>query len=159
MKSLYFIRVEQHKRGEANFFNVSIASLGGDKAKIRDVVYGITHELYSTLSSTGYTGKHKRSDTDDLIFNNTMNKQGYTGVENKSSKLKHFNTKNFPERVAKNESRIVDESDDMQGEGMIIIIPSNVFDIRTTLEVLLVLEISRHTDTQTEASKLIDGIH
>ena len=39
-----------------------------------------------------------------------------------------------------------------------IIIPSNVIDIRTKLEVLLGLKISGHTNTLTEASNLVDEI-
>ena len=37
-----------------------------------------------------------------------------------------------------------------------IIIPSNIIDIYTRLEVLLGLKLSGHTDTLTEASNLID---
>ena len=38
-----------------------------------------------------------------------------------------------------------------------IIIPSNIIDIYTRLEILLGLRLSGHTDTLTEASNLIDG--
>ena len=40
-----------------------------------------------------------------------------------------------------------------------IIIPSNIIDIYTRLEVLLGLKLSGHTDTLTEASNLIDELH
>ena len=40
-----------------------------------------------------------------------------------------------------------------------IIIPSNIIDIYTGLEVLLGLKLSGHTDTLTEASALIDQLH
>ena len=53
----------------------------------------------------------------------------------------------------------IDESDDLQGEGVKIIIPSNIIDIYTRLEILLGLKLSRHTDTLTEASILIDDLH
>ena len=51
-----------------------------------------------------------------------------------------------------------DESNHFQGEGMRIKIPSNTIDINTRLEVLLGLNLSRHTDTLTEASNLIDDL-
>ena len=42
---------------------------------------------------------------------------------------------------------------------MKIIIPSNLVDIYTRLEILLGLKLSGHTDTFTEASNLIDELY
>ena len=47
----------------------------------------------------------------------------------------------------------------MEGQGVKIIIPSNIFDIYTRLQGLLGLHLSGHTDTLTEASNLIDEIY
>ena len=54
---------------------------------------------------------------------------------------------------------IENEPDNLQGEGIKIIIPSNIIDIYTRLEVLLGLKLSGHTDTLTEASNLIDKLY
>ena len=54
---------------------------------------------------------------------------------------------------------IEDVSDDLQGEGVKIIITSNTIDIFTRLEILLGLKISGHTDTLTEASNLVDELY
>ena len=54
---------------------------------------------------------------------------------------------------------ITDDSDDLQGEGVKIFIPSDVIDIYTRLQILLGLKISGHSDTLTEASNLIDEIY
>ena len=54
--------------------------------------------------------------------------------------------------------KIEDVSDDLQGEGMKIVIPSNFIDIWTRLEVLLGLKLFGHTDTFAEASYLIDEL-
>ena len=54
---------------------------------------------------------------------------------------------------------IENESGNLQGEGVKIIIPSNIIDIYTRLEVLLGLNLSGHTDTLTEASDLIDELY
>ena len=54
---------------------------------------------------------------------------------------------------------IENESDDLQRERENIIIPSNIFDIYTRLEVLLGKKLSVHTDTLTEASSLIDELY
>ena len=45
-----------------------------------------------------------------------------------------------------------DDSDDLRGEGVKLVIPSNTFGIYTRLEVLLGLKLSGHTDTLSEAS-------
>ena len=53
----------------------------------------------------------------------------------------------------------VEDSTDLEGEGVKLVIPSNIIDIYTRLEVLLGLKISGHTDTLTEASNLIDELY
>ena len=62
------------------------------------------------------------------------------------------------EAIQKTFEEITEDSDDLQ-EGVKIIIPSNIIDIYTRLEVLLGLNISGHTDTLTEASNLIDELY
>ena len=53
-----------------------------------------------------------------------------------------------------------EEPDDLKGTGVKkIIIPSNIIDMYTRLEVLLGLKLSGHADTLTEASNLIDELH
>ena len=54
---------------------------------------------------------------------------------------------------------IENETNDLQGEGVKIIIPSNIIDIYTRLEVLLGLKLCGHTDNLTEASNLIDELY
>ena len=48
---------------------------------------------------------------------------------------------------------------DLEGQGVKIIIPSNIIDIYTRLEILLGLKLSGHLDTLTEASNLIDELY
>ena len=52
----------------------------------------------------------------------------------------------------------VERSDDLEGEGTKIIIPSNIIDIWTRLEFWPVVKLSSHTDTLTEASNLMDEL-
>ena len=54
---------------------------------------------------------------------------------------------------------IENESDNLQGEGVKTIIPSNIIDMYTRLEILLGLKLSGHTDTLTEAGNLIDELY
>ena len=85
------------------------------------------------------------------------------GVGDRKSNRKTFFIKTLPKLVEEIQNKtfeeITDDSDDLQGEGVKIIIPSNTFDIYTRLEVLLGLKLSGHTDTLTEASNLIDELY
>ena len=49
--------------------------------------------------------------------------------------------------------------ENLQGERVKIIIPLNITDIYTKLEILLGLKLSGHTDTLAEASNLIDELY
>ena len=70
---------------------------------------------------------------------------------------------NLPRGIAKIRNpplpAIENESDNSQGEGVKIIIPSNIIDIYTRLEILRGLKLSGHSDTLSEASALIDELY
>ena len=80
----------------------------------------------------------------------------------KSSRVKEA-LYNLPKEINKIRNpplpAIENESDNLQGEGIKIINPSNIIDIYTRLEVLLGLKLSGDTDTLTEASNLIDELY
>ena len=76
----------------------------------------------------------------------------------KPSKRKTFFTPKLPELVDENQNKTFNEID-LEGQGVKIIIPSNIIDINIRLEILLGLKLSGHTDTLTEASKLIDELY
>ena len=147
----------------ATILGVPIITLGGDKLRIRGNDYGLTTEIYKALSYTGYTGENLKNENDILMFYNIIKDLGYTGVGDYQSKRKTFLTETLPKLVEEFQNRtfeeITDESDNLQGEGFKIIIPSNIIDIYTTLEVLLGLKLSGHTDILTEASNLIDELY
>ena len=70
---------------------------------------------------------------------------------------------NLPKEIAKIRNSpipaIENESDNLEGQGIKIIIPSNIIDIYTRLEVLLGLKLSGHSKTLTEACNLIDEFY
>ena len=123
----------------------------------------MTPEIYKALSYTGYEGKHLENENDILMLYNIINDLGYTGIGDNKSKRKTFLTESLPRLVEDIQNRTFDEitnnsDSDLQGEGVKIIIPSNLNDIYTRLEVLLGLKLSGHTDTLTEASNSIDEL-
>ena len=64
----------------------------------------------------------------------------------------------LPKRVNEIQNKTFNEID-LEGQGVKIIIPSNIIDIYTRLEVLLGLKLSGHSDTLTEASHLMDDLY
>ena len=132
--------------------------------RIRDNDYELTPEIYKALAYTGYTGKTMKNENQVLMMNNILNDLGFTGVGDKPSKRKLFCfTKTLPKLVEdiqnKTFDEIIDSSDDLKGEGVKIIIPSNIIDIYTRLEILLGLNLSGHSDILREASNLIDDLY
>ena len=142
---------------------VPIKTVGGDRLQRKDNVYGLTPEIYKALSYTWYTGNTMENEADILMMNNTKNDLGYTCLRDCPSKRKTFLTKTLPRLVEEIQNKTFEEitlnsDNDLQGEGIKIIIPSNIIDIYNRLEVLLGLKLSGHTDTLTEASNLIDEL-
>ena len=162
MSSANSLKIKSTPSG-ATILGIPIYTLGGDRLQIRDNVYDLTPELYKALSFTGYTGNTMTNENDILMLNNIIRDLGYTGIGDDTSKRKTFFTKKLPKLVEdiqnKTFEEITDDSDDLQGEGIKIIIPSNIIDIYTRLEILLGLKLSGHTDTLTEASNLIDELY
>ena len=103
-----------------------------------------------------------KNESDTLMMNNIIRDLGYRGDVDKPSKRKTFLTITLPKLVREIQNKtfeeITDDSDDLQGEGLKIIIPSNRTDIYTRLEILLGLKLNGHSDTLTEASALIDQL-
>ena len=162
MSSANSLKIKSTPSG-ASILGVPIFTLGGDRIQIKDNIYDLTPEIYKALSYTGYTGNTMTNESDILMMYNIKNNLGYTGVGDRDSKRKTFLTITLPKLVEKIQNRtfeeITDESDDLQGEGLKIIFPSNIIDIYTRLEVLLGLKLSGHSDTVTEASNLIDELY
>ena len=162
MSSANSLKINSTPSG-ATILGVPIFTLGGDRIQIKDNVYDLTSEIYKTLSYTGYEGKNLKNENDILMLYNIINDLGYTGIGDNKSKRKLFLTETLPKLVEEIQNRtfeeITNDSDELQGEGVKIIIPSNIIDIYTRLEVLLGLKLSGHTDTLTEASNLLDELY
>ena len=162
MSSANSLKIKSTPSG-ATFLGVPVYTLGGDRIQIKNNVYDLTPEIYIALSYTGYEGKNLKNENDILMLYNNIRDLRYTGIGDIKSKRKLFLTETLPRLVEEIQNRtfeeITDDSDDLQGEGVKIIIPSNIFDIYTRLGILLGLKLSGHTDTLTEVSSLIDELY
>ena len=132
MSSSNSLRI-QPSPSSATILGVPIITLGGDKLRISGNDYELTPEIYTALSYTGYTGNTMKNENDILLLNNIRNDLSYTGLGDYPSKRKTFFTKTLPRLVEeirnKTFDEITDESNDLQAEGVKIIIPSSLIDI------------------------------
>ena len=164
MNSRNSLKITQDESGKANILGIPIQISEGDTIKINETVYELTPEIYKALTYTSYNGNTMKDENDILMMFNIIRDLGYNGIGDRDSKRKIFFTKKLPKLVEdiqnKTFNEITDDSDDLGGERIQkIIIPSNIIDIYTRLEILLGLKLIGHTDTLTEASNLIDELY
>ena len=158
MNSRNSLKITQDESGRANILGVPIQISEGNTIKINENVNELTPEIYKALTYTTYTGNTMKDENDILMMYNIIRDIGYNGIGDRDSKRKTFFTKKLPKLVDDIQNKTFDEID-LGGNGVKIIIPSNIIDIYTRLEVLLGLKLSGHTDTLTEASNLIDELY
>ena len=162
MNSHNSLEIAQDESNRATIFGVPIQISGADTIKIKDI-YELTPEVYKGLPNPLYTGNTMKND-DFLLLYKILKDVNYTGNGDTPSNRKNFFTIELPKKVSEIQNIRFDENtddsdSDLQGEGVKIIIPSNIIDIYTSLEVLIGLKLSDHTDTLTEASNLIDELY
>ena len=163
MNSHNSLKITQDEFGQANFLCVPIQISGGDRIRLNENVYDLTPEIYTALSSTSYTSTNRKDESEILMMNIIVTDLGYTGIGDRRPNRKTFFTITLPKLVDVNQNKtfdkITDDSDDIQGEGLKIIIPPDIIDIYTRLEVLLGLKLGAHNNTPTKASNLIDELY
>ena len=110
---------------------------------------------YTALSNPSYTGKSMKNENDKRNLYKLLTDIGYDGLGDEKTNQKKFFTKLIKDyRNFKRE-----EHTDLKGQGIEkIIIPSNIIDIYTRLEILLGLKLSGHSNTLSEASALIEQL-
>ena len=160
-----FFKLEQD--GNKVFWNkIPIKALGENKISIKDREYDTKHNVQKYFTNTKLTTKNM-DDADKPTVYDILNIIGFYSMRHikglNSTRMKDA-LNNLPRERAKIRNpplpAIDNESDNLEGEGVQkIIIPSNIIDIYTRLEILLGLKLSGHTDTLTEASNLIDELY
>ena len=136
-----FFKIEEDENGQRLWNGIPVEISGDSRIEIKAKDFNITPNLQNVFTDT--SGKSlKKLDKMEIItfkqFLKTLNYKNYKPKfgENKSGRYK--NTKN------------IFNPNNLQGRGIEkIIIPSNIIDIYTRLEVLLGLKLSDHTDTLT----------
>ena len=159
-----FFKLEQD--GKKIFWNkIPIIPLGGNMISINDDEFNIKPNIQNYFTKTYLTTKNM-SNEDKLTIYDILKNIGFYSTHHVRG-LRSFRMQDalytLPKEINKIRNpplpAIENESDNLQGEGVKIIIPSNIIDIYTRLEVLLGLKFSGHSDTLSEASNLIDELY
>ena len=144
-----FFKITEDQNGQRFWNGIPVEISGDSRIEIKGSDFYITPNLQKVFTDT--TGKSlKKLDKTENITNKKL--------------LKTLNYNNYKPKSGEIISGIYKYTKDilkpknLQGEGVKIIIPSNIIDIYTRLEVLLGLKLAGHTDTLTEASNLIDEL-
>ena len=150
------LKLNTGKNNNLSILGTPLKSLGGDRAQVYDNIYEFTPQIHKALSNPSYTGKSMRDENDRRNLYNFLTDIGYNGLSDEQTNQKILLTKLIKDyRYIKKEKPV-----DLEGKGIQkIIIPSNIIDIYTRLEVLLGLKLSGHNDTLTEASNLTDELY
>ena len=143
-------KIEEKQNGDILWNGFPVEKARGNKLEINEKIYDITPGIRKVITDTTNIPMQKLNEQDNETFINileSVNFEIYKAVrgESKSGRYKQSKS-NFKKR-------------NLEGQGNESIIPSNIFDIYTRLEVLLGLKLSSHTDTLTEASNLIDKLY
>ena len=97
------------------------------------------------------------------MMNDILGDFWYPGIGDRQSNRKTFFTIKLVKVAEDFQNKTFDEntdsSDNLEGQWLKIINPSDIFDIYTRLEILLGLKLSGHSDTLTEANNLFDELY
>ena len=124
--------------------------LGGTEVEINDKKFNITQGIQNVFTQTSNIPLKKLNNQEREIYNSILETLDFENYKPKSGESKSGRY---------NQSKSNFNKRNLQGEGVKIIIPTNIIDIYTRLEVLLGLKLSGHTNTLTEASNLIDELY
>ena len=153
------------KDGKVYWNDVLIETLGENRVSIKGNEFDIKPNIQNCFTKAGLTTKRMDNEDKLTIFNILKNVGFYDIIPRKGLKAARMKDalNKLPREKAKIRKpplpEIENESNNLQGEGVKIVIPSNIIDIYTTLEILLGLKLSGHTDTLTEASNLIAELY
>ena len=137
-------------------------TLRDNRNSIKNQEYDIKPNIQEYFTNTKQTTRNMDDEDKLTVYDILKNTGFYSMRHTKGLYSNRFKDAfyNLPKEIDKVQNPPLPAiENDLQGEGVKIIIPSNIIDIYTRLEVLLGLKLSGHTDTSTEASNLIDELY
>ena len=144
-----------------------IEPFGDNRIHIKDREYDISRDIQSFFTNTKLTTKFLDNFEKETVFDILQNVGFYENIPKIgfiAARMKDalYDLPKAIDEIRKpplptNEN--VESSSDLEGQGVKIIIPSNIIDIYFRLEILLGLKLSGHTDTLTGLLNLIDELY
>ena len=146
-----FFKVREDEYGQRYWNNEPIEIAGDTKLKIKGKNFNITPNLQKVFTDTSGKSLQKLDKTENKTYKKLLQTLEYDVYRPKKGEYnsgRYKNTKNIL------------KPNNLQGYGIEkIIIPSNIIDIYTRLEILLGLKLFGHNNTLSEASNLIDELY
>ena len=131
---------------------------GGTEVEISGNKYIITPGLQKVFTDTSYDAATSMNDREKVVLRDILRKTGYYNRKPIKGRMSSRD-RNIKYDLDNDVIKILNLDTKLKGRGIEkIILPSNIIDIYTRLEVLFGLKLSGHTDTLTEASNLIDEL-
>ena len=156
-----FLKIEERGNGDDFLNGLPIKKLGGNKIEIKNKEFTVTPGLRKVLTKKTYKSIKSLNDNEKVVLRDLLSKIGY--YSRKPTGRKPSGLDNYIKYELDDEVRKILDLDikpKLKGKGVEkIIIPSNIIDIYTRLEVFLGLKLSGHRDSLTEASNLIDELY
>ena len=165
-RSKNFFKLEEKDR-KVYWNDILIKPSGENRISNNNREFDITPDIQAYFTNTKLTTQFLDDVEKEIVYDILQNVGVYDNIPRVGLKAARMQDalKNLPKEIkrirepALPEIENVEDSSDLEGQGVKIIIPSNIIDIYTRIEILLGLKLSGHTDTLTEASSLIDELY
>ena len=145
-----FFKITEDENGQRFWEGIPVVVSGDSRIEIKGKDFNITPNLGNVFTDPTGKSLKKLDKTETTTYKQLLKTLNYKNYKHKSGEKNSGRYKNT-------NSLLVPIH--FQGRGIEkIIIPSNIIDIYSRLEILLGLKLSGHTDTLTEASNLIDQL-
>ena len=160
-----FFQTIERDNGYVYWNGFLVEKIGGNKIKLNNKEFDITKGIQNALTNKTYDVANSMNDDEKVVFRIILQTINYNNHQRKKG-AKSGRDKYIENKLDDDVRKIITSNTKtktklkLKGKGVEeIIIPSNIIDIYTRLEVLLGLKVSGHTDTLTEASNLIDELY
>ena len=155
-----FFNLEQV--GNRVFWNKTpVIPQGENRVSIKGKEFDINPNIQDYFTKTNLTTKNMNNEDKSTVYDILTSIGFYSThhVKGMNSARMQDAVYNLPNEIRRIRNPSITPIENLEGEGVKIIIPSNIIDIYTRLEILLGLKLSGHTGTLTEASNLIDELY
>ena len=133
--------------------------VGGTKLEINNNDYNITSGLQKVFTNKSYDTANSLNDMEKVIFRDILQKTNYNNRKRQKGPMSGRD-RYIQIKLDDDVRKILYLDKQYRARGVEkIIIPSNIIDIYTRLEILLGLKLSGHSNALTEASNLIDELY